>query len=348
MAFTGSNASVSTTIDEVVAHWAQVDVAVGGIGVVIKGNTLRSGFEAKRTEWVTLQGTLESRKNAIVAARGDVQVRKAALGVRLSQFGDRLRGLLVGSPGEAAWVGMLPLMPGEGESTAAWLKAMEDLIDVWTRCNATPLASGLPAGMSQPITLPGGYTLQNLTDDVRGAAAVVGPPAVPEKIGLIQLERAVNKSVKDLEVEFSKRNLLREELKDLVKSYRAMVPSFLPAGHALLATLPRYSPLPGHTPDPVVLSGVYEVVAGVHQARLSWPASTEPTLQRTEVRATVGESYDPDDDVLVATVLPGQSTEVVTSLGLGVPGSVVNFKAFVVLDTGNERGSNTVEVRRPA
>ena len=50
MPFTGSNASVSTTIDEVVAHWTQVDVVVGGLGMSIKGNMLRAGFEARVTK----------------------------------------------------------------------------------------------------------------------------------------------------------------------------------------------------------------------------------------------------------------------------------------------------------
>ena len=328
-----------------------MDVVVGGAGMSIKGNMLRAGFEAKRAEWGALQGSLESRKNAIVAARGDVQARKAALAVRMGQFGDRLRGLLVGTAQEAVWMAMLPLTPSLTEATAVWLKALEDIIDVWGRCNAVPLASGLPAGMTQPVTLPGGvlgsYTLQNFTDDVRGAAASPGPPAVPEKLGLVQFERAVNKAIKDLEVEFSKRNLLRDELKELVKSYRALVPSFLPAGHALLATLPRYSPLPGHTPEAVSLSGAHEEVAGVHQSRLAWTPSTDAELDHYEVRATVGEDYDPEDDVSVAVVPKEGPRELVTPLGLGVPGGVVNFRVFVVLTTGNERGSNNLEIRRP-
>ena len=199
--------------------------------------------------------------------------------------------------------------------------------------------------------LPGGvlgaYTLQNFTDEVRGAAASPGPPPVAEKLGLVQFERAVNKAVKDLDMEFSRRNLLRDELKELVKSYRALVPSFLTAGHALLATLPRYSPLPGHTPDAVSLSGAREEVAGVHQSRLAWTASPDADLDHYEVRATVGEDYDAEDDVSVGIVPKEGPRELVTPLGLGVPGGVVNFKVFVVLTTGNERGSNNLEIRRP-
>ncbi len=48
----------------------------------------------------------------------------------------------------------------------------------------------------------------------------------------------------------------------------------------------RLTPLPGHTPDPVVLTGGWDVAdAG---AELSWTPSADPELEQYELRATPG------------------------------------------------------------
>ena len=48
----------------------------------------------------------------------------------------------------------------------------------------------------------------------------------------------------------------------------------------------------------------------------------------------------------MATIDPGTLT-ITTDEGLLTPGATMRFKLYVVLNTGNERGSNVVEITRP-
>jgi len=61
-----------------------------------------------------------------------------------------------------------------------------------------------------------------------------------------------------------------------------------------------------------------------------------------------GGSYDSDAETLQATVAPDAPRKFLTGKGLAQPGDVASFKVFVVLETGDERGSEVLTVQRPA
>ena len=62
----------------------------------------------------------------------------------------------------------------------------------------------------------------------------------------------------------------------------------------------------------------------------------------------MGDHYDDDDAVVVATNAPGVPREFVTTFGRTQPGAQIALKVFVVLNSGNEAGSAAVELERPA
>lgn len=83
-------------------------------------------------------------------------------------------------------------------------------------------------------------------------------------------------------------------------------------------------------------------------ARVVYSESTDPQLERYELRGTIGDEYDEEDAVVIATHLPADPREFVTLFGLNQPGTEVALKVFVILTTGNEAGSATMRVARPA
>lgn len=101
---------------------------------------------------------------------------------------------------------------------------------------------------------------------------------------------------------------------------------------------------PGTGPAPVTLSGQWDVTS--MKASLSWTASTDANLMNYTIRKTLGVPYDDNNDTLVATLSPTQ-TSLLTQDGLFTPGSIVTFKVFVVLTSGAEAGSNPVTIQRP-
>ena len=62
----------------------------------------------------------------------------------------------------------------------------------------------------------------------------------------------------------------------------------------------------------------------------------------------MGDHYDDEDAVVIATHEPGEALEFVTNFGLTHPGMRIALKVFVILTTGNECGSAAMQVQRPA
>lgn len=109
--------------------------------------------------------------------------------------------------------------------------------------------------------------------------------------------------------------------------------------------VPALTPPPGHTPQPVNASAVFQAP---DQAKIVYDASAEATLARYELRGTPGETYEEDDAVTISTHSPADAREFLTGFGLTQPGTQASFKVFVILDTGNEAGSAAMMVERPA
>ena len=130
-----------------------------------------------------------------------------------------------------------------------------------------------------------------------------------------------------------------------MKIYRDIVPGKLASFPALVETMPRLSPLPGHTPEPVNASAVFQAP---NQARIVYDASTDAMLQSYELRGSVGDFYSEEDAVVLDTHGPNDPREFVTAFGLNQPGAQVAFKVYVILTTGNEAGSAALLVERPA
>ena len=77
-------------------------------------------------------------------------------------------------------------------------------------------------------------------------------------------------------------------------------------------------------------------------------AGPPANLLRYEIRFCAGPNYSSENESVIGTVLAGGLLEFLTDAGLTTPGNVASFKVYVVTKTGNEKGSNTVVITRPA
>ncbi len=98
------------------------------------------------------------------------------------------------------------------------------------------------------------------------------------------------------------RNELQDEIYAILKSYRLALPTFFAKDSPLVTTLPRLTPLPGHTPDPVTLSGDRD--AATEMANLTWTESDDADLDRCEIRMSPGPTYSTKTIVLSAASKP--------------------------------------------
>lgn len=134
-------------------------------------------------------------------------------------------------------------------------------------------------------------------------------------------------------------------LSGIAGRYRPTVESLFTPENPLVLSIPRLYPLPGHTPDAVFLSTVWEAAEG--KVRLSWTVSAEADLTSYQIRVSPLETYDAEAESIVATLPGGGVTEYLTDAGLPTPGATASYKVYVILTTDNERGSNAVAVTRP-
>lgn len=66
----------------------------------------------------------------------------------------------------------------------------------------------------------------------------------------------------------AERNALQDDIYPILKQYRRVVPSLFPPNSVFAVTLPRLTPLPGHTPAPVEASAAWDAERG--RAKIAW------------------------------------------------------------------------------
>lgn len=135
----------------------------------------------------------------------------------------------------------------------------------------------------------------------------------------------------------------RREARALLISYTKALPVRVAAGSPLLGAMPRLWPLPGHTPEPVEAAGGWTGSA----ARLEWSECTDALQAGYQVRVCAGPDFSTEDEWVAGNVPAGGERSLETLAGLKRPGQVASYRVYVLLKTGNERGSTTVTVTRP-
>ena len=204
------------------------------------------------------------------------------------------------------------------------LGPLDDCSSLWSKINAATIPNFTP-----PLLLPDGYAVAPFNTDLAALKTAYSSFSTAEQS--VRIEREQRNAVQDLAYA-------------AMRDYRAAVLGSFAADHALVASLPTISPVPGSTPNAVTLSGQWDEPS--QQAQLSWTESTEGSLQNYSLRMSPGPTYDTQNETVVDSVTSGQTTYETTS-GLETSGDVASYKVYVVLDTGNESGSNAVTITRP-
>ena len=222
----------------------------------------------------------------------------------------------------------LPEAFSVGQSESIVREGLRRISRLWLKING--LGSSAPAGVAMPFLLSGGYALASLDAD---------------RDALREAYRALSDAEVDAAIARGQRNKLQDIIYAKLKAYRQKLAGYEKEYPELFTTLPALSPAAGHTPDAVPVQAVWD--AATTQARITWDASTDAALQTYEVRGSAGDSYDTDDEIVIATIPGGGPREAQTAFALNVPGLTAGFKVYVILNTGNERGSEPMYVVRP-
>ena len=321
MPITGPSSYVPTT-NQFLQHWLDVNVILGLEGpLVLEGGITIANLTAYRDQLSGFAASIQGKINVVEVASGSVDIKKAAMIARIGEFNRKVRGFL----GATEFAVALPDIPSQNAGPQVVLEALDDVATLWAQINAATIA-----GFTGPLTLLGGYVIATFTTDLATLRTAYTTWQAAEQS--LKLERERRNDVQDL------------AYAAMLAYRKAVLGSFAPTD-AIVDSLPRLTPEPGSTPDPVHLSGLWnEQLSAVV---LTVTASNHPNLAEIEIRACDGATYDSDTETVVANLPPG-TLSVTNNFNLLTPGDVRSFKAYVILTTGNEAGSNQVTITRPA
>jgi hypothetical protein len=326
-------ASYVPTGSSFLSHWKQAnDHLPPGAPLLVR--LPDKDIAITRAEFLGEHGALMAQQGVVTGclidqqlARGDIQLRKVALLARFNQFNINLDANYRGTD----FYEVRPNAPSITDGQEAFCRPLLQAVKLWEKLDAGPA----PAGATLPLVLPS-------TGALHGAMTAAGFAAA---LAALQAAYAMELDAEQiLRLARARRNRIQDGMYAIMKAYRENVPGKLAEFPVLVETMPRLTPLPGHTPEPVTASATF---IPPDRAKIMYTESKDPALEGYELRGSVGDTYDPEYAVVIATNGPNDPREFLTPYGLNQPGARMAFKVYVFLDTGNESGSKEMVVQRP-
>jgi hypothetical protein len=312
-------------MDGFIGHWEQCNEVLGASpfipAVPGKPGTTLAAFHALRVSLLSAQTDVQGRLNHLETQRAAVGLQKTALMTVLTDF----LGVMDGYYQATAFYGARPVMPNFGDGQDRFTKQMIDAMTLWEDMNA----AAPPAGVTLPVVLASGVSQGEFASLVSGLQFAY---------------LAVSKADARLKTARTGRTMIEDAACAVMKAYRAAAPQKLSQHPALVASIPRLTPEPGHTPEPVQASATYVAPSTSHVVHT---ASADGDLDYYELEGTNGEDWSEEDAVNLGRHEPGEANEFTVSFGLTQPGTAVALKVYVVLKSGRRAGSAPLVVRRP-
>lgn len=329
-----NNSSYIPTSNEFLSHWASVDEAIGG-GFVLPGtpgviapSMNRSGLAVFRDALQADLDAVQDKLNDVEIASGRIRILKEKLYARFNLFLEVVDGYYA----DTEYASARPEAPGITAGGERFLAPMRDARSLWIKLNAGPA----PAGLTLPIVVKAGTP--ELPDNVNVAAFAAMLALLNQRID------EHGQAVQLLTLARAKRDKTMRTIRAILVQYRmAVLPSI--AGNApLLATLPRVTPEPGHTPDAVQVTTAF---VAPDKASVAHTESEDATFKDYQIVAAIGEEATLEDAIVLATRTARPPAPFETTMGLTAPGGAVSIWVIVRTEDGNERASAKSVVRRP-
>lgn len=157
---------------------------------------------------------------------------------------------------------------------------------------------------------------------------------------------AATASEQTLKTLIERRNDLQDLTGPLLRDYRQAVQGRFGAAHALVESLPRYSPPAGNKPEkPVLTSAMWD--AGQSRAEVAFTPSASGDVVRHELRICAGPEYDEDVEVVAGSLAAGEPPLFTTTSLLDSPGAVISVKVVAITGDDRESDSAVMSIQRP-
>lgn len=329
-----TNGSYLTTADTFITHWTDANALLDPLKpVVTSAGVTLADLITKRTNVSVWFDEVTAAINQERLTRATLASHQEYVRTLCVAFNEAVRGRLANTSYAAA----LPLVVGTRSAPEDVVSNARDVENLWNDINDDVPMPGLDG----PLTIPA-LPMNDPDGDpisIDRAAFIAEFDLLKTAVSAYQAAQLRSKKQRD------NRDREKRRLSNIMRDYRAAIPGFFAPGDPIRESLPDLYPAPGHTPQPVVATGTWDVAA--EKGKITFTPSEEPTLARYVLRYSPGEEYSTEDDITLGNVVPGEPLEFFTLAGLAAPGDTGLFRVYVVLQTGNEKGSNTVTLTRP-
>ncbi len=298
------------TFNQFLEHWTLANAELSPGAVVLTGGYDLADYTADLATLEDLYETLAEDEVTLVSQRVTRDSTEPLISERMRQF----RAFVKGAHGDSNWAHSLPDTPMGSSQGGIWINAITKFKKVWTEMDAV---------LTPDVTLTGGYTLANFTTQTDALAAAL--------TDISESQVSTKKALED-------RNDLYDVLRKHLANYRLVVEGSFPAEHAMIESIPRLYPLPGHTPTaPTGVSLHYNAISG--QFDISWNAVEDGDLDHYRIDYALASAEDFGEPTTFLASVPAGTLSYSTSVGTSTPGLGISIKVYAVLDTGNEAGS---------
>lgn len=312
--------SYPATIDDFLAHWEEANAANGGEIAVPPLGDEREDLVDYRDELLAARAKVQAALNDVEMGNATLLQQKEAMLEHLNDFNRRVRGLMP----DTAFVNALPEAPQLTRSRGPFVDAMDDVFALWEDINAS-------LDPASPFTLSDGYAVATFQTDLGN---------------LNSTYETDNANERALKLAREERNKIQQKIVPLLVGYRKVIEALFAPDSAIVASLPALYPAPGHTPDAVNAQGIWD--EGAQAALITYSESSDSDLLEYQLRRSPVSPYNTTEEVVVATNPAEAAREFSTVAGLANPGDTALYRVYVILTTGNEKGSETVSVTRPS
>lgn len=298
----------------------QSRIAGGGAALVLPDGFTLAGL-------IAAQGALTLAVDAVSAKEANRGIaasdRDAARDAAYDLF-DSFRKRVASRLRRTKYAENLPILPSKGDGVLDFLKPFGAARDRWQIINA---AADVP-NFTPPLLLPEGTTLANFI------AAIANVSAKTNAVSVLEEEARILRDARDK---------LLPGLKMHFEDIRAAVIDQYPQGSVWVETLPKMSEKTTSTPEGVTIKVVFDAVLGGW--KVTWKAPSELDVARFSVRIAAGPRYKSEGEKVIGDLAPNV-VEFLIEESEVPSGATVWAKVYVVNETGNEKGSNSVRLAR--
>ena len=312
-------------------HWTDAN-ALGSL-ITIDGTALGqlsdvgiSYLQGLQTELLGARDTLETTNVDLGISSGNVLGHKTWLQAQCVAFNKAVRA----DHSTTAFVDVLPQAPQVSDGREKFNKPVRMLLTLWARVNTYRAALVPP---KSALTLPASLTAITLATMTARLATMLAEQNTHE-------EREQQAALDRL-----KRENVQDRIYPVLKIYRQKIEASFAPTAAIVLSLPELTDSGAGTPEPGVLTAALNA-AGT-EVVMTGTVSPSATVASHQLRASVGEEPQSDEESMRAEFPLGMPIALTTDYGLGVPGARVHWRLVAITADGHERATPWQSFQRP-